>query len=189
MRRITTIGIIGHKQTNKALRRCCLHKLWSCREIDMHDIRLSERHCIEKTTSWQFFCCFSQQNFYGKNPTNATSKTWYPRFYLTAKKSVKANNKTTPKPTIARPSVVSLLVLDVNRHVTDAYVVGDWEGATSPGLAGGKGDYVLSLRSWRYCVGARLKFWRRSRVPKKGSTDEAVLRTQQTSIYKGCHIT
>ena len=31
-----------------------------------------------------------------------------------------------------------------------------------------------SLRSWRYCVGARLKFWRRSRVPKKGSGDEAV---------------
>ena len=25
-----------------------------------------------------------------------------------------------------------------------------------------------SLRSWRYCVGARLKFWRRSRVPEKG---------------------
>ena len=24
-----------------------------------------------------------------------------------------------------------------------------------------------SLRSWRRCVGARLKFWRRSRVPKK----------------------
>ena len=34
--------------------------------------------------------------------------------------------------------------------------------------------YVYSLRSWRYCVGARLKFWRRSRVPKKGSRDEAV---------------
>ena len=32
----------------------------------------------------------------------------------------------------------------------------------------------ISLRSWRYCVGARLKFWRRSRVPKKGSRDEAV---------------
>ena len=31
-----------------------------------------------------------------------------------------------------------------------------------------------SLRSWRHCVGARLKFWRRSRVPKKGSRDEAV---------------
>ena len=31
-----------------------------------------------------------------------------------------------------------------------------------------------SLRSWRYCVGARLKFWRRSRVPEKGSRDEAV---------------
>ena len=31
-----------------------------------------------------------------------------------------------------------------------------------------------SLRSWRYCVGARLKFWRRSRVPKQGSRDEAV---------------
>ena len=31
-----------------------------------------------------------------------------------------------------------------------------------------------SLRSWRYCVTARLKFWRRSRVPKKGSRDEAV---------------
>ena len=29
-----------------------------------------------------------------------------------------------------------------------------------------------SLRSWRYCVGARFKFWRRSRVPKKGSRDE-----------------
>ena len=25
-----------------------------------------------------------------------------------------------------------------------------------------------SLRSWWYCVGARVKFWRRSRVPKKG---------------------
>ena len=25
-----------------------------------------------------------------------------------------------------------------------------------------------SLRRWRYCVGARLKFWRRSPVPKKG---------------------
>ena len=25
-----------------------------------------------------------------------------------------------------------------------------------------------SLRSWRYYVGARLKFWRRSHVPKKG---------------------
>ena len=33
---------------------------------------------------------------------------------------------------------------------------------------------TLSLRSWRYCVGARLKFWRRIRVPKKGSRDEAV---------------
>ena len=31
-----------------------------------------------------------------------------------------------------------------------------------------------SLLSWRYYVGARLKFWRRSRVPKKGSRDEAV---------------
>ena len=27
-----------------------------------------------------------------------------------------------------------------------------------------------SLRRWRYYVGARLKFWRRSRVPKKGSS-------------------
>ena len=35
-------------------------------------------------------------------------------------------------------------------------------------------DLVVSLRSWRYCVSARLKFWRRSRVPKKGSRDEAV---------------
>ena len=32
---------------------------------------------------------------------------------------------------------------------------------------------TTSLRSWRYWVGARLKFWRRSRVPKKGSRDEA----------------
>ena len=31
-----------------------------------------------------------------------------------------------------------------------------------------------SLRSWRYCVGARLKFWRQSHVPKKGSRDKVV---------------
>ena len=31
-----------------------------------------------------------------------------------------------------------------------------------------------SLRNWRYSVGARLKFWRQSRVPKTGSRDEAV---------------
>ena len=31
-----------------------------------------------------------------------------------------------------------------------------------------------SLHSWQYCVGARFKFWRRSRVPKKGNRDEAV---------------
>ena len=30
-----------------------------------------------------------------------------------------------------------------------------------------------SLRSWRYCLGARLKFWRRSHNPKKGVGDEA----------------
>ena len=35
-------------------------------------------------------------------------------------------------------------------------------------------DSSASLRSWRCCVGARLKFWRRSRVPKKGSRDKAV---------------
>ena len=33
---------------------------------------------------------------------------------------------------------------------------------------------LCSLRSWRYCVGAGFKFWRRSRVPKKGRRDEAV---------------
>ena len=33
--------------------------------------------------------------------------------------------------------------------------------------------FLPSLRSWRYCVGARLKFWRRSRVPKKGSRSAA----------------
>ena len=31
----------------------------------------------------------------------------------------------------------------------------------------------ISLRSWQYCVGARLKFWWRSRAPKKGSRVEA----------------
>ena len=31
-----------------------------------------------------------------------------------------------------------------------------------------------SLCSWRYCVGARLIFWRQSCVPKKGSRDEVV---------------
>ena len=31
---------------------------------------------------------------------------------------------------------------------------------------------LTSLRSWRYCVGARLKFRRRSRVPKRRSRDE-----------------
>ena len=30
------------------------------------------------------------------------------------------------------------------------------------------GKMAICLRSWRYCVGARLKFGRRSRVPKKG---------------------
>ena len=44
-----------------------------------------------------------------------------------------------------------------------------------PNLAGKILNFPnLSLRGWRYCVGARLKFWRRSRVPKKGSRDEAV---------------
>ena len=28
--------------------------------------------------------------------------------------------------------------------------------------------HMCSLRSWQYCVGARLKFWQQSRVPKKG---------------------
>ena len=41
-------------------------------------------------------------------------------------------------------------------------------------------DY--SLRSWRYCLGARLKFWRRSRLPKKGSRDEAVLQRLRRQI-------
>ena len=43
-------------------------------------------------------------------------------------------------------------------------------------LIGGIFQYCLALsqRSWRYYVGARLKFWRRSRVPKKGSRDETV---------------
>ena len=40
-----------------------------------------------------------------------------------------------------------------------------------------------SLRSWRYCVGARLKFWRRSRVPKKGSGDEAAPPSNLTRLY------
>ena len=31
-----------------------------------------------------------------------------------------------------------------------------------------KGVGTRRLCSWRYSVGARLKFWRRSRVPKKG---------------------
>ena len=35
-------------------------------------------------------------------------------------------------------------------------------------------SHFSSLRSWRYYVGARLKFWRRSRVPKNGSRDKAV---------------
>ena len=30
-----------------------------------------------------------------------------------------------------------------------------------------------SLRSWRYCVGARLKYWRRSRVPKKATQNQS----------------
>jgi len=34
--------------------------------------------------------------------------------------------------------------------------------------SGFRNQWNFSLRSWRYCVGARLKFWRRSRVPKKG---------------------
>ena len=41
-----------------------------------------------------------------------------------------------------------------------------------------------SLRSWRYCVGARLKFWRRSRVPKQGSRDEAVFLAASSTILQ-----
>ena len=48
-------------------------------------------------------------------------------------------------------------------------------GASTNGkCACGMTNSFPSLRSWRYCVGARLKFWRRSRVPKKGNRDEAV---------------
>ena len=47
---------------------------------------------------------------------------------------------------------------------------------------------LYSLRSWRYCVGARLKFWRRSRVPKKASRDEAVdgsaVKSQSTILQR-----
>ena len=47
------------------------------------------------------------------------------------------------------------------------------------------GDNVFknpaSLRGWRYWVGARLKFWRRSRVPKKGSRNEAAFVTAAPS--------
>ena len=85
----------------------------------MHDIKLKDT-ASKRPTSRQLFCCFSQQKFYSKNPTNATSKPLYPRFYLAAKKSVKANNKITPKPTVARHSVVSLLVLAADHHVTAA---------------------------------------------------------------------
>ena len=35
-----------------------------------------------------------------------------------------------------------------------------------------EGYWQVSLRSWRYCLGARLTFWRRS-CDKKGSGDEA----------------
>ena len=46
-----------------------------------------------------------------------------------------------------------------------------------------------SLRSWRYCVGARLKFWRRSRVPKKGSRDEAVFLAARSTISESEYMT
>ena len=36
-----------------------------------------------------------------------------------------------------------------------------------------RGRQANSLCSWRYCLGAWLKVWRRSRDPKKGSEDEA----------------
>ena len=49
---------------------------------------------------------------------------------------------------------------------------GSWAGYN--GLYGEAPPEWSSLRSWRYCVGARLKFWWRSRVPKKGSRSEAV---------------
>ena len=41
-----------------------------------------------------------------------------------------------------------------------------------------------SLHSWRYCVGARLKFWQRSCVPKKGSRDEAVVKSHSTMLQR-----
>ena len=49
---------------------------------------------------------------------------------------------------------------------------GSWAGYN--GLYGEAPPEWSSLRSWRYCVGARLKFWWGSRVPKKGSRNEAV---------------
>ena len=54
------------------------------------------------------------------------------------------------------------------------------KGAYSRGT---KRRFPPSLRSWRYFVGSRFKFWRRSRVPKKGSRDEWRLRRQISLEY------
>ena len=47
----------------------------------------------------------------------------------------------------------------------------EFQGTTTK-LREREGKFILrvftSLRSWRHCLGARLKFWRRSRDPKKG---------------------
>ena len=43
----------------------------------------------------------------------------------------------------------------------------------------------LNKSSWRYCVAARLKFWRRSCVPKKGSRDEALEISRSFAAHDG----
>ena len=55
------------------------------------------------------------------------------------------------------------------------------------------GFNLYSLRSWQYCVGARLKFWQRSRVPEKrsstlGTRGFSRVRREFSVLAEGRHI-
>ena len=70
-----------------------------------------------------------------------------------------------------------VLVLASRGVSTDRDEVNGWNGSFSLDVL-----LVEHLRSWRYCVGARLKFWQRSRVPKKGSRDTTLLQRLRRQI-------
>ena len=56
---------------------------------------------------------------------------------------------------------------EIERFLLKLYCSSQWQNLLRVN-ARTEGYWQVSLRSWRYCLGARLKFWRRSCDPKKG---------------------